>query len=173
MENFKHKIYLISNIIKITLERIEILLREDTTNNTEEVFMQLKEILVDNLFKIIPKEENFNINEFFFTESYLFLMKFCVKNFDLKISLMKNFLEKTFNQYLFKGEILKIAFSDLQKTEMLKDYLNLFWDYNTFIKNFNNEEILEQIFKKISKISIDCDLFLFIRLIIENLFNVS
>jgi len=178
IENSKNKIHLISNIIKITLEKIEILLSHDAINNNEEVFIQLKSILIENLFKKIhtekEKEENLiNINDIFFTESYLFLMKFCIKNFELKISSMKNLLEKTFNEYLFNAEILKIGFSDFKLTKILKEYLNLFWDYNTLIKNFNNDEILQKIFFKISKINKDYDLSLFIKLIIENLFNVN
>jgi hypothetical protein len=189
-ENFKNKINLISNIMKITLEKIENLLSEDqnnnnindNNNNNEEILLQLKSILVENLFKYIQTEENLmkikQIKDTFFTESYLFLTNFCIKNFDLKISSMKNLLEKTFNDYIFNPEILKLAFSNFNKTEILKNYLNLYWDYNTLIKNFNNDEILEKIFLKISKISkisneADCDLTLFIKLIVENLFNVK
>lgn len=101
-------------------------------------------------------------------------MKFCIKNFDLKIFSVKKILEKTFNELLFEGDILKLAFSHQKNLDILKEYLNLFWDYNTLVVNLTNDEIFEKIFGRIiANKTNDFDMSLFVKLIIENLFNVK
>lgn len=177
------KIYLISNIINISLEKIENLLSDNTYENNEQIMQQVKSILVENLFKVIHKDEKIS-EDILYSYQFFNLLNFSIKNFDLKISPLKNLLEKFFKEILFERKFLITSQEDDNKKEMLKSYIYLSWDFYSYIENLSVEEIIEKYAFKIKELMLsnkayknveleNTELFLFVIMIVDKSFYVN
>lgn len=167
----KNIVYLMSRFIKNCNTKIELALLEDEDNENE-IKAQLNNYLLSNTLKYFDEsvEKNFNFPDMIYDENYLLIIKFTVQNYDSKISFFDGFLQKTFDNILSD----KIFIEHNEKKQIkLKEYFQLFWQYNSFIKGKLNDEICDTIMNKISNSKTNI-IFMknIVKLIIENFFEV-
>jgi hypothetical protein len=127
---------------------------------------------LENSLKHLDAKENSNKIDFskmIYNNNFFNVLKFAIENYDKKFSFFNNFIDSAFD-FILKSESLKEK--NEKKINKIKEYLQLFWFFNTFIKGKFNEEVSDILLNKISSSK---NLFLvknILKIVIDNLLEV-
>ncbi len=173
--NLKYKVFLISRILNLCDEKIQMYLmdlEEKNSNNIDEIKNQLYNFLLENSLKYLDikdKNNKVDFSNMIYDNNFFNILKFTIENYDKKFSFFNSFIDSAF-YYILNSNCLKEQ--NERKILKLKEYLKLFWYFNTFIKGKVNEEISDLLFSKLSSTKNITLIKNILKLIIENLFDV-
>jgi hypothetical protein len=148
-------------------------LEENQTANSDEIKTQLFNYLLENSLKYLDtndKSVKVDFSQLIYNNNFFNILKFSVENYDKKFSFFDNFIESAFD-FILNSNSLKEK--NEQRINKIKDYLQLFWSFNTRIKGKFNEEVSEILLNKISNTKNLSMIKSILKTVIDNLFEVS
>jgi len=174
-ELLKQKVYLVSKIVHICNEKIQMALlelEENPTANADEIKTQLFNYLLENSLKSLDannKNNNIDFSKMIYDNNFFNILKFTIENYDKKFNFFEEFINAAFD-YLLNSNSFKEK--NEKKINKIKEYLQLFWYFNTYVKGKYNEEVSEILLNKIAKSKNLLVIKNILKLVIDNLFEV-
>jgi hypothetical protein len=174
-ELLKQKVYLVSKIVHICDEKIQIALLELEENpiaNADDIKTQLFNYLLENSLKFLDannKNNKIDFSKMIYDNNFFNILKFTIENYDKKFNFFEDFINAAFD-YLLNSNSFKEK--NEKKINKIKEYLQLFWYFNTYVKGKYNEEVSEILLNKIAKSKNLLMIKNILKIVIDNLFEV-
>lgn len=148
---------------------------EENSNitNADEIKTQLFNYLLENSLRAldvnISKSNNIDYSQLIYANNFYGILKFTIENYDKKFNFFEDFINDVFD---FIMNSISFKEKNDKKINRIKEYLQLFWHFNTYVKGKYNEEVSEILLNKLSNSK---NLLLtksILKIVIDNLFEV-
>jgi len=105
-----------------------------------------------------------------YDNNFFTILKFAIENYHKKFSFFNGFIDAAFDFILNSNSSFKEK--NEKKLNRIKEYLRLFWFFNTYIKGKINEEVSDILLNKISNSKNLLLVKNVLKIVVDNLFEV-